>query len=504
MLVIISDLHLSDGTTNAALDPGALQIFADRLTDLAMRASWRSDGRYRPIDRVDLLLLGDVLDILESRRWLDSGTRPWEDPQSPKVSETVSSIVDGILLQNRDSLSVLRSLYGEGAIHIPHASQTGEPIYAGDGHSVAVRTFYMVGNHDWPLHLRGPRYDLIRQKVVNQIGLANGSSLPFPHDATECDDLLQVLRRHRVIARHGDIYDPINFCEERDSSSVGDAIVIELLCRFVLELEQGLGAELPPATLAGLRDMDRIRPLLLVPAWIEGLLQRTNVSPATRKHIKRTWDQLADEFLQLSVVRDHDTWSPFDLVDGLERALKFSKRLSIGWIGRVTQWLQQLRGVESDSYAAHALTEEDFRNRRARHIVYGHTHVAENIPLDASYADGFVLNQVYFNSGTWRRVYHPTHALPNDREFIPSDCLSYLTFYCGDERGGRSFETWSGTLATEPAENAVHRVDTGRAVQDSDQLSPAHRIPVRSPHFQRPTAVPRTSSAARPDSARQK
>ena len=27
------------------------------------------------------------------------------------------------------------------------------------------------------------------------------------------------------------------------------------------------------------------------------------------------------------------------------------------------------------------------RNRRARHIVYGHTHHAESVPLDASYAE---------------------------------------------------------------------------------------------------------------------
>lgn len=500
MLVIISDLHLNDGTTGAGTNSGVIDIFAERLSDLAARASWRADGRYRPVERIDLLLLGDVLDILQSRKWLDTGTRPWEDPQSPKVADTVGAIVDGILQQNRDAISVLRSLYGEGAIHIPAMSPSGEPLYGVEGHSVAVRTFYMVGNHDWPLHLRGTRYDLIRQKVANQMGLANPVGSPFPHDATESDDLLQVLRRHRVTARHGDIYDPLNFCDDRDSSSIGDAIVIELMGRFLSELNRGLGAELSATTLQGLREIDRIRPLLAIPAWMDGLLQRTGVEPALRKHIKRTWDQLADEFLQLSLVREQDAWSPFNLVDGLERSLKFSKRLASGWTSQMTKWLQSLRGVETDSYAPHAVREEDFRNRRARHIVYGHTHSAETVPLDASYADGYVLNQVYFNAGTWRRVYRPTQWTPSDRDFIAQDCMSYMAFFAGDERSGRSFETWSGTLAADSADTPVHRIDTNRNsdrnagtnLEDTQAMQAPPRTPVRSPHFQRSTITSRS------------
>jgi hypothetical protein len=222
-----------------------------------------------------------------------------------------------------------------------------------------------------------------------------------------------------------------------------------------------------------------------------------NVSPAVGKHVKRTWDQLADEFLQLSVVRDQDTWSPFDLVDGLERALKFTKRLSIGWTSKISQWLHRLRGAESDSYCTHALTEEDFRNRRARHIVYGHTHCAENVPLDASYADGYVLNQMYFNAGTWRRIYHPTQWGPGDREFIPTENLSYLAFFCADERGERSFETWSGTLAVDAPEITAHRVDAGRANHATEQPIPSSEVRIRAPHFPNPTIVSPSPTSGR-------
>src|SRR5207237_2622491 len=72
MLAIISDLHLNDGTTASLLAPGTIDLLCERLCDLAWRASWRADGCYRPIDRIDLVLLGDVLDIISSRRWLAS------------------------------------------------------------------------------------------------------------------------------------------------------------------------------------------------------------------------------------------------------------------------------------------------------------------------------------------------------------------------------------------------------------------------------------------------
>ena len=72
MLVIISDLHLTDGTSGSTISPGAFQLLGERMADLAIGASQRRDGGYRPVERIDLLLLGDVLDVIRSSRWLSS------------------------------------------------------------------------------------------------------------------------------------------------------------------------------------------------------------------------------------------------------------------------------------------------------------------------------------------------------------------------------------------------------------------------------------------------
>ena len=409
--------------------------------------------------------------------------RPWSDPLSEAFSDRVEEITLNTLANNEQALSVLRGL-AAGSIHIPPANRLGRPAaVAAESLPIPVRTHYMVGNHDWFFHLRGSRATRLRQTVAERMGLATSPLLPFPHDPRDSEDLLRVLRRHQVVARHGDLYDPFNFEGRRDSSSLGDAIVIELLSRFSRQIELEMGDDLPTSTFLGLRELDNIRPLLLVPVWIDGLLEKTCPHLPAQQQVKRTWDRLADEFLELSFVRDRDTWCPLDMVDGLQRALKFSRAVSIDWASSIARWMFRLRGASSTSYVEHALAEQDFRNRRARHVVYGHTHQAETVPLDASSAEGYVLNQTYFNSGTWRRVHEQTRMAPGEREFIAADTLTYLAFFAGTERRGRPFETWSGTLGLAPSPQHNYRVDSGAPRDAAGEPVPSSDLSLGRPHF---------------------
>jgi UDP-2,3-diacylglucosamine pyrophosphatase LpxH len=477
MLIILSDLHLNDGTTGETLSPEAFALFADRLKELAITASWRSDGAYRPIERIDLVLLGDVLDLLHSNRWhLGPSVRPWDDPLSPGLIEQITRITGDILAENQESLATLRALATEGEIAIPPMLRAARPASDADDQPVMVRTHYMVGNHDWFYHLCGEAYDALRQRLVEQMGLANLSNRPFPHDISESDELLQAMRRHKVTARHGDAFDPLSFEGDRDVAGLSDAIALDLVGRFVIEVEQNLGHELPDTAILALREIDNFRPLLLIPAWIEGVLERTCVQPAVRKRVKQLWDRLAEELLGSRVVRERDALSSVNLIDGLSRALRFSKRRSAGWAAATSEWLRTIRGADSDSFASHALTEPDFRNRRAKHVVYGHTHAAEIVPLDASHAEGYVLDQVYFNAGTWRRIYRPASFAPAGHDFVATDVFSYLAFFQGDERKGRTFETWTGTLGHTPAERIIHRIDAGRGALSAQLASVAPHI----------------------------
>ena len=490
MLVIISDLHLTDGTSGSTISPGAFALLSERMVDLAYRASHRRDGTYRPIDFVDLVLLGDTLDVIRSTQWLSTTARPWDDTKSPAMFERVTKITGDILQSNAQALGEFRKLKQQG-IPLPCATNAGSPDLA-EQSAVPVRIHYMIGNHDWFYHLPGENYNQLRRQLVSHMGLETYADAPFPHEIWESNDLVQVMRRHKVFARHGDVYDPFNYEGDRNASSLGDVIVVELLNRFGVAVQQQLGDDLPTAVLDGLREIDNIRPLLLIPVWIEGLLERCCPEPATRKEVKRIWDSLADEFLDHPFVQHRDTWCPVDIVDGLQKALKFSRRLSVGWASWIAQWIAELRGASNASFYPHALTEQDFRNRRAKHIVYGHTHHAEVVPLDASYADGYVLHQAYFNSGTWRRVHTQTQFAPREHEFIAADTMTYLAFFKDDERNGRPYETWSGTLGLNPLATPKYRVDQAHssAQQPHVQRQPVSTpsVPVRSPHFAVPLA----------------
>ncbi len=128
MLIVISDLHLTDGSNGVGVDPGALELFQARLNELAMRASWRSDGCYRPLEKIDVLLLGDVIDFTRSRRWLSGETRPWSDLQSPALFEHATQILDATLVANEQAVRVLRGIGSEGSIRLPQVAANGMPL----------------------------------------------------------------------------------------------------------------------------------------------------------------------------------------------------------------------------------------------------------------------------------------------------------------------------------------------------------------------------------------
>jgi hypothetical protein len=127
MLVIISDLHLTDGTSGSTISPGAFALLGERLCDMANSASKRRDGSYRPVERIDLVLLGDVLDVIRSTQWLGGQIRPWHDTKSPDLFNTVSRITGDILRHNEQAFGEFRKLAQQG-VSIPSATREGRPV----------------------------------------------------------------------------------------------------------------------------------------------------------------------------------------------------------------------------------------------------------------------------------------------------------------------------------------------------------------------------------------
>jgi UDP-2,3-diacylglucosamine pyrophosphatase LpxH len=442
MLIIVSDLHLTDGTVVRTTSASAFALFARKIKNLVYEASFRTDGSYSPVRELHLLLLGDVFDVTRSVRWSLPGDRaavvkPWDDPADHAFLDTVSRVTDGIVANNAETGCLLRALQEGTLLEVPVSPSEKQTL------PVKVSNHYMVGNHDWFYHLSLPGYERLRQKLARDFGLANDPDAPFAHDPEESPPLKRVLEGHRVQARHGDIFDGLNFERDRDASSIGDVVVVELLNRFPLEVENQLGRKLPGGFLEGLKEIDSVRPWLLAPTWVEDLLFRNDVRPELSEEVKRIWDRVVEDFLGLAFIRARDTSHPFDIVDRLELLLKFSRGLSIRTSSRLLA-ANRARFLRSRPSFRDALREAACKSGSALYVVYGHSHIHEMVSLPPCRPGS--APAVYFNSGTWRRVYESSYSLFRRGGFTGYDALTFLVFFQGSERRGRPYERWSGSL----------------------------------------------------------
>jgi UDP-2,3-diacylglucosamine pyrophosphatase LpxH len=168
--------------------------------------------------------------------------------------------------------------------------------------------------------------------------------------------------------------------------------------------------------------------------------------------VKEVWDGLVDDFLGLDFVHKHHSFFHlFDDADQLEWALKFSKGVSKGNLSRLYALIAEKFATRDSSYYPQAAAEGPCKSRAARAIVYGHTHVYEMVPLDSLVVNNAFLDQVYFNSGTWRPYHQLSRIHPEQEQFVKFQLMTYLAFFKDDERGGRPFETWSGVLGARPS-----------------------------------------------------
>jgi UDP-2,3-diacylglucosamine pyrophosphatase LpxH len=390
-------------------------------------------------------LLGDTLDVIRSTRWCGAPAqvRPWGDQNDPRFSDLVSRITEEVIRNNQQSLSILKSLHNSEIMSLPPASEDGgvaaKPLHRVP---VPVRIHYLVGNHDWFFHLKGPAHDATRKMIVDAIGLENSPNRPFPHEPFESQIIESIYRDHRVFARHGDIFDPTNYEHSRDASSLGDAIVVELLDRFGVVVRERLRDRLPEACDAGLKEIDNVRPLSIIPIWVDGLLLNT-CTPVMAEEVKGIWNELVDEFLRLDFLKAR----PFGSSLLIKLGFKISRELPMSGLSDVAAWFSsKFGGGRTESFYPYAMHEESFIDGWAKFIVYGHTHHYEIVPLQSIQQGNTVTNQIYINSGTWRPVHELARFHPSQKHFVGYHVMTYLSFFKGDERKGKAFESWTGAL----------------------------------------------------------
>lgn len=244
MIVICANWAIHDGTFGgrAAIDAGPWLQAVHRA---AHRAGFGRDGRYRPVDVIDIVFAGDTFDWLTSAVWTRE-SRPWH---------AGSAVVHDHARVRRVSVTRARSLLAGLArwvrrgLPVPRADRIGRPRIE-DRIRVPVRVAFLSGDRDASLDDLAPE--------AARFGCSIGSVWG--------DEILEV--------RHGDEWDPL--CVRPSPSAralercptLRESIAVDLVARFgghllesghdrgfVGRLVFAIGAVEPiliPAVLAGL------------------------------------------------------------------------------------------------------------------------------------------------------------------------------------------------------------------------------------------------------------
>lgn len=289
---------------------------------------------------------------------------------------------------------------------------------------------YMIGNHDWLIN----RYPSTRQAIADFLGIT-----PPGYFTRNQFDYVRVFGEYSVLARHGDHYDPFNYEGDHNASSLGDAIVIDLLNKFPKELAKDAVLGGNQDLVKELKEIDNVRPLLEVPAWIQGVCNRY---PGTENSVHDIWNNLVDQFFQMDFVKERDHWK-------LEMGLRLTTGFSYAKIQQLLQTaLAKKIYSSSDDYRGFAYSEWALKKNQARYVVYGHTHHAEQVPLDILPAStSGTTEALYFNTGTWRQVFEHAVFDVDTFEFIGWHVMTFLVFYLPEEKErDRNYEVWSASL----------------------------------------------------------
>lgn len=362
MLAFISDLHLTDGT---CCEPGSN---VDEAVEVLQRVAARAADVGS--ERIDLVLLGDALDLLRSEVWHAHGLSPASLRTNGQRDRIVYEILNGILAndENRRFFECVKGLTTNGEDSGPTGKVT-----------------YVIGNHDRLVGESGGQFGTILKEMFGVYAIETKEVTKFP--------------QYQVLAVHGDHWDPWNRTwSDTDSRPCpyGDFIVLDLVNRFPRRAARELKTDLREDK--KLQQFHRIEdvPHLLIPQWIDYRLN-------AEKHvdhdiIKGAWEQTAEHFVKpteaLEQYRHPDYYVKKTVVHSKEkrddRKLRFELwilRALLGsrpWIGRLCtkilgkkwQWMERREDLRIFKRATVELRKKNanVKGGSYRFLVSGHTH----------------------------------------------------------------------------------------------------------------------------------
>ena len=424
MLVIISDLHFTDGTTSNYSDnnkdlfninPEAFRIFFRKISDIVER---------RPsIEEVTFIYDGDIFDILRTHLWFGAPQNelPWSLPlEKDKVYKRCDNILNEIINHNEASLSWLNGTHEE-------FKDTWKA-------QVKIDRIYIPGNHDRIINLHSPCRRKVNQHLLNKPGDSRFSPFYMDRDF------------HQTLVMHGHESDAFN-CEfdkkgkpKYSAVPIGDPMTTMLFARMGYDAEK-----LPINNEAKkrFRDIDNVRPSIAAIRYVQDIINDFNIG----KKVEGMLGDILSDFKDLSFYEkwnnEHDRFNiGYDEADKLQFALRaisfLGTKVPAGLLEKLSAFVRDDSCVKlANKTLAQGLAQD------IRFCVFGHTHEPLHVPL--CFDPELSIEKHYLNTGTFRTTFTQTY----DKElFVGFQRMSYVIIYGPDEyaKGEKTpmYEMWSG------------------------------------------------------------
>ncbi|MFM8634227.1 MAG: hypothetical protein ACKOEX_05390 [Planctomycetia bacterium] len=299
MLVVTANWSIGDGTVHGPPPRGSVEAFLRELRRAAWRAGFRGDGRYRPVEGVEIVLAGDTFDGLASFSW-QGGSRPWHGGlrlcrESDRDRDVADRIAAAAIRQGRRLLVALGRLRRDG-LDVPRADSRGRPM-PGTMCRAPVAVSCLLGDRDRIL-------DVARlASLAARHGIAIGSE--------QASDTL--------VIRHGDDCDPACGTPAVPPRERGPTLAESLAVDLIVEFGRRLrGTVAPSAVTAGLvRRLARAASLESprhLAAWL------TACGPTARDHarlVRETWRHATDHWHRYARATPPEVSVEHDVVDAV-------------------------------------------------------------------------------------------------------------------------------------------------------------------------------------------
>lgn len=210
MLVVSANWMFGDGTLAADATAPYAGVWLQAVHRAAVRAGFRHDGSYRPLDDLQIVLAGDTFDCLMSTAWTGR-MRPWHDGRAAQAARR-TVLVQAARRGRRLLLGVSR--WARHGLPVPTADRRGRPVLA-TMTPVRVRVALLAGDRDsW---LDDACDEAARHGLC--IGSAWSDQVTTVRHGLECDPCAALGESRRAGGRG---WQP----------TIGESVAVDLVARF--------------------------------------------------------------------------------------------------------------------------------------------------------------------------------------------------------------------------------------------------------------------------------